>query len=222
MKKLETELKLSYKSRQELFSIPNKKWFRKYLLPDAPVQSDLISSYLDTPNRTFRKNGAVVRVRSVDGNEYIHTVKVSSGGNDGLHQRYEWNYKTNEENFSVSAFLKQAKADHDPYSVLQKVLEPAGAEELVTVLQTRFNRTAYLSGFGDSILEVALDYGEICAGDQHETICEMEIELLEGDVRDLLSLGQIVMAKSNGVPENTSKYGRGIDLLELEVKNENE
>lgn len=219
---METELKLSYKSRQELFSIPHKKWFRKHLLPDAPVQSDLISSYLDTPNMIFRKNGAVVRVRSVDGNEYIHTVKVSSGGNDGLHQRYEWNYKTSEEKFCVSTFLDQAKADDDPYSVLQGVLEPAAEEDLVTVLQTRFSRTAYLSGFGDSILEVALDFGEICAGDNRETICEMEIELLEGDVRDLLSLGQIVMAKSNGIAENTSKYGRGIKLLDLEVQNESE
>jgi len=210
---LETELKLAYQALQELLSVPEKKWFRKYLLPDPPVEQKLKSSYLDTEDLLFRNNGAVVRVRDVNGDEYIHTVKVSSGGNDGLHQRFEWNYKTSDDRFDVRLFLDQARSDDDPYEVLRSILEQAADMDLSCVLRTRFDRRTHLCGFGDSILEVSLDYGEIIAGDKKENICEMEIELLEGDVRDLLSFGEIVMLKSNCTPESVSKYGRGVRLL---------
>ncbi len=216
MKELETELKLSYRSKEELLSVPDKKWFKKYLLPESPVRKELITSYLDTPDYIIRGSGAVIRVREVVGEKYIHTVKVSSGGSDGLHQRFEWNFKTDEEHFNVPVFLEQAKADEDPFSILQSVLLPAVDSDLICILRTRFTRITYLSGIGHSILEIALDFGEIYAGDKREEICEMEIELLEGDVRDLLALGQIVIAKSSCTPEDTSKYGRGLRLLNPE------
>lgn len=211
---METELKLAFRTREELMSVPHKKWFKKFLMPDEPARLDLTSSYFDTPDMAFRRVGAVVRVREVAGDDYIHTVKVSTGGNVGLHQRYEWNHKTNEENFSVESFLEQAKADDDPYSILQDVLMPALGSDLTCILQTKFTRISYLSGFGDSILEVSLDIGEVIAGDQRDDICEMEIELVNGDVRDLLALGEIIQAKIPCEPESLSKFGRGIRLLD--------
>jgi triphosphatase len=213
---LETELKLTYRTQEELMSVPHDNWFKKYLLPDAPVHQELLSSYFDTPDMTFRQNGAVVRVREVSGDDYIHTVKVSNGGNEGLHQRFEWNYKTSEERFNAEMFLEQAKADDDPYSILQEVLFPAIGSELKCILQTKFTRVSYLFGFGDSIMEVSLDIGEVIAGEKHENICEMEIELVNGDVRDLLSLGEIVQANTHCEPENISKFGRGVRLLSSE------
>ncbi|MDD4094630.1 MAG: CYTH domain-containing protein [Oscillospiraceae bacterium] len=210
---METELKLTFKTREDLMSIPHKKWFKKFLLPDAPTRQELISSYFDTPDMAFRRAGAVVRVREVSGDDFIHTVKVSTGANEGLHQRYEWNHKTSEERFNIETFLEQAKVDDDPYSILQDVLIPALRSELNCILQTKFTRTSYLSGFGDSISEVSFDVGEVIVGDRHEDICEMEIELINGDVRDLLALGEIVRAKSPCEPESLSKFGRGIRLL---------
>lgn len=213
MKEVETELKLAYRTREELLAIPDEEWFRKYLLPDAPVRQELTSSYLDTPDMKLAVNGAVVRVREVENDDYIHTVKISSGGNDGLHQRFEWNHKTQEDRFSAAVFLEHAKTADDPYSLLDSVLSPIVDEELKCILQTKFTRISYLSGFGDSILEVSLDFGFILAGDNKSEICEMEIELLEGDVRDLLAFGEIVLTGSSGFPEVRSKYGRGMDLL---------
>lgn len=207
-------MKLAYKSKEELMAVPDKKWFMKHLLPDEPVCRELKSSYFDTPDMAFRQAGAVVRVREVSGEDYIHTVKISTGSNEGLHQRFEWNQKTTEDRFSVQAFLEQAQIDEDPYSILQEVLQPALGADLRCILQTKFERTTYLVGYGDSIFEVALDIGEVVAGERREDICEMEIELLNGDVRDLLTLGEIIQAGSDGEPENLSKFGRGIRLLE--------
>jgi len=216
VKKLETELKLTYPSKEDLLAVVEEPWFKQYLLPEPSTRQELESSYLDTREHLLRKKGAVVRVRQVDGEEFIHTVKVSSGGSEGLHQRFEWNYKTKKEHFDVVCFLEQAKSDDDPYSILASVLSPIEDSSLICVLKTRFSRIAFLSGIGHSILEIALDFGEIIAGDKREEICEMEIELLEGDVRDLLSLGEIIMTESSCKPENESKYGRGLRLLESE------
>ena len=84
---------------------------------------------------------------------------------------------------------------------------------MVEICQARFLRTAFDVGYGDTLMEPALDVGEISAGDLTDTILEIELELKEGDVRDLMELGDELKARFNLVPEPMSKYARCLALL---------
>jgi len=210
---METELKLAYDSLKELLAVQNQDWFIGVLLPDVPIHQRFINSYYDTKDYSFRTQGAMVRVRNVEGNGYIHTVKASAGSKDGLHQRYEWNYETDDEIFDASRFLLNAELCNDPFHIIEDILLPVSNAKLICMFQTVFERISYMVGYGNSIIELSLDFGEINVLDLSEDICEMEIELVEGDVRDVISLGQVVLSNTKCRTENRSKYSRCLDLL---------
>lgn len=210
---METELKLAYDSLDELLAVQDKEWFIGLLLPDLPSHHKFVNSYYDTEDFIFRSQGAMVRVRDVEGDGFIHTVKASAGNKDGLHQRFEWNYETDDEKFDSTRFLKFAESCIDPFHILENILLPAAEAKLSCLFQTVFDRISYMVGYGNSIIELSLDYGEIDVLERTEKICEMEIELVEGDVRDVISLGQYVLSNSSCRTENRSKYSRCFDIL---------
>ncbi len=47
---------------------------------------------------------------------------------------------------------------------------------------------------GNSQIEIALDLGEVKAGEHQEAICELELELLSGDTADILALARRLLA----------------------------
>lgn len=210
---METELKLAYDSVDDLLAVQDKDWFVGVLLPDMPTHQRFINSYYDTDDCFLRSQGATVRVRDIEGNGFVHTVKSSAGNKDGLHQRFEWNYETDEEKFNTISFLKNAELCNDPFHIIEDILLPISDVKLTCMFQTVFDRITYMVGYGNSIIELSLDYGKINVLDRSEEICEMEIELVEGDVRDVISLGHVVLSNSKCRTENRSKYSRCFDLL---------
>lgn len=214
---METELKLAYDSLDELLAVQEKDWFVGVLLPDLPTRQRFENSYYDTEDFILRSQGAMIRVREIEGDGYVHTVKASAGNKDGLHQRFEWNFETDDEKFDVARFLKNAEICNDPFHIIEEILLPVTNVKLTSMFRTIFDRISYMVGYGNSIIELSLDYGKIIVSDQSEEICEMEIELVEGDVRDVISLGQVVLANSKCRTENRSKYSRCFDLLSGEI-----
>ena len=210
---METELKLAYDSIDELLAVQKNDWFVGVLLPDMPLHQRLINSYYDTVDYILRKQGAMIRVREIEGAGYVHTVKTSAGNKDGLHQRFEWNYETDDDQFDANRFLVNAELCNDPFHIIEDILLPVSDAKLTCMFQTVFDRISYMVGYGNSIIELSLDYGKINVLDRSEDICEMEIELIEGDVRDVISLGHVVLSNSKCRTENRSKYSRCFDLL---------
>ncbi len=210
---METELKLAYDSLDELLAVQENDWFVGVVLPDVPARQRFVNTYYDTEDFSLRSQGAMVRVREIEGEGYVHTVKASVGNKDGLHQRFEWNFKTDDDKFDVTRFLKNAEMCNDPYHIIEDILLPVTNAKLNCMFRTVFNRISYMVGYGNSIIELSLDYGKIIVSDRSEEICEMEIELVEGDVRDVLSLGQVVQSNSKCRTENRSKYSRCFELL---------
>lgn len=213
---METELKLAYDSMEELLAVQEKDWFTGLILPDVPTHQKFVNSYYDTEDYLLRKQGAMVRIRDIEGDGYVHTVKSSAGNKDGLHQRFEWNYETDEEKFDIKRFLEKAELSNDPYQIIEDILLPVTDDKLICMFQTIFDRISYMVGYGNSIIELSLDYGKIQVLNRSEEICEMEIELVEGDVRDVISLGHVVLSNSNCRTENRSKYSRCFELLKGE------
>ena len=215
---MESEIKLSFKNREELFGIIDAEWFSDFCLDTSPKETvTLDNTYYDTPDHKLIRKGGSIRIRKfLDEDDkvcYEHTVKFGGGVTDGLHQRYEWNVKMDSPRIDLAGLKDGAKDADDPAELLDDVLEGISSDDLVPLCSTVFERTKYMFGFGDSIMEACFDCGKIEAGDKEEDICELELELESGDVVDLKEMGQFIIDNTAAVPFNDSKFKRCLKLL---------
>jgi inorganic triphosphatase YgiF len=92
-------------------------------------------------------------------------------------------------------------------------LSRSGDPELAPVFTTDFTRSFWLLTPQEGTrIEVALDRGKIVAGERQETICEVELELLEGKVADLFDAALALQSDLPLHPEGASKAERGYRL----------
>ena len=166
-----------------------------------------------------------VRVRHIEGAGYVHTVKTSpvavNGQNDpvigsGLSSRCEWNICSDRSFFDPEAFLQAVDRSGDPLPILQAALLPVMERELAVICRTEFARITIKVEFEGSILEVCLDIGKCLATNKSLPICEMEIELIEGEVDSVRKLGAIVAEHCHCSGGGLSKYARCLLLLSEE------
>jgi triphosphatase len=125
-----------------------------------------LSVYYDTPNGELRKSGLTLRVRS-SAQGFVQTVKTAETG-AGLFFRGEW---------------ETAVGSIEPH-VQELESTPAGkvgSKKLRPVVRSEVERTTWRCGSAGDLLEFALDQGELQADGRKATLCELEIELLEGD-----------------------------------------
>ncbi len=166
----------------------------------------------------------MIRVRhyeSSDGDEHFeHTVKFGGGVVDGLHQRYEWNVPSDSKNFSFREFADSIQANDDPVELLMKALEGVEEEDLIPLCTVEFNRIVYTFGFGDSIMDACFDVGMIKSGSESEDICELELELISGDVVDLKDMAEYIIEQTGCVTFDESKYQRALRLYDSAHKEE--
>ena len=87
--------------------------------------------------------------------------------------------------------------------------------EIKPLFVTQFDREYWNIFHGDSKVEVALDRGEVIAGDRRALIQEVELELKSGTVEDLRNLADIFMADLGLVVEKQSKAARGYALGQI-------
>ena len=216
---METEVKIAFDSPEQMLKIITEDWFGDYCLDaSSPVRYELDNTYYDTKDRTLLSRGAACRVRyfsdSDEEERYEHTVKLGGKVENGLYQRYEWNVRSSEKMFNVTAFKSRALSQSDPAEVLDEALSGISDDDLVALCRTVFNRTVYTFGFGDSIMEACFDVGRIEAGGKTEAICELELELTSGDVVDLKDMASFIIENSDGRPFNDSKFQRSLRLLD--------
>ena len=216
---METEVKLAFKSKEEMMSVIHADWFADYCLDACekePVK--LNNNYYDTPDRTLLKNGTSIRVRLYESgteSHYEHTVKYGGSVVNGLHQRYEWNMESDSPEFDVAEFRRKAcNGDDDPEEILDEALGGVKTEDLVCLCSTYCERTNYSFGYGDSLMEASFDTGTISAGDKSEEICELELELESGDVVDLKDMAQFIVDNTDSYLYDESKYMRAVRLLD--------
>ncbi|MBN8513574.1 MAG: inorganic triphosphatase YgiF [Candidatus Accumulibacter regalis] len=194
---LETEIKLSVpaSSARRLPTHP--------LLADAkPYRQKLVSTYYDTPDRRLQAKRVAVRYRQ-KGAEWLLTVKSDLPSPGGLAQRNEWEIPGQPGEFDFS---------HVDNPKLRRFLE-AATPELAPLFCTDFTRLSWLLAPQEGTrIEVAMDRGKIDANGRQETICEVELELLEGSVADLFALAIALQKDLPLHPESPSKAERGYRL----------
>lgn len=164
-------------------------------------QTELVSVYYDTPKRKLRRNELTLRIRRI-GENYLQTIKREAGQREQF-GRDEWERPVK----GPWPTLGRAP-DKGPKKLRKKNLP----RKLKPVFETSVQRTTYDFVVGPTHIELALDEGAIVAGDRHETVAELELELKSGAIADLFRLARMI---GNIVPVQLgawSKAQRGYAL----------
>ncbi|MGO9446542.1 MAG: CHAD domain-containing protein [Thiobacillaceae bacterium] len=171
-------------------------------LSGTPVRQQLHTVYFDTWNFKLAKQGVALRVRRV-GRRWIQTLKTNGSSEGGLSMRVEMEVPVSGPAIEFERFPPEAA----------KYVQPTLLTRLVPVFETRFTRRTWnVIGNWESRIEVALDEGEIRAGNRTERIQELELEFKSGR-RDALYALALELGKAVALwPCDCSKAERGTAL----------
>lgn len=171
------------------------------LAPSQPLRQRLYSVYFDTADFALLAAGVALRLRRV-GYHWVQTVKARAGSGGVLAQRPEWEIRVAGKRPDLDVLPDEARA----------LLPDVAVDELAPVFETAFRRTAWQVTTADGTVEVALDQGEIRAGDKAWPICEMELELKAGTLPVLFDLAEGLVTDLPVHLEPRSKAQRGYQL----------
>lgn len=164
----------------------------------------LTNCYFDTADQALRQLDFGLRIRR-DGDHIEQTIKTAGVIIGGLHQRPEYNVKLANNLPDLALFPSNIWPETD----LAERLQP----QLVTLFHTDFTRSSWRVNFQTSIIDIVFDRGEISVLDQSEPICEIELEIVSGEISDLLSLAGLLCKCIKLRPSIASKAKRGYSLL---------
>ena len=168
-----------------------------------PRRQKLYSVYFDTPEQDLLQAGIALRLRRVGGT-WVQTVKGGGCAQGGMHQRNEWEWPVRGEKPEMVA---NAAPD------LAAWLTPKFLARLQPMFVTDFWRTVWClrTDQGDEI-ELALDQGEVYAGERCQPISEVELELKAGKEASLFEVALIIQDQVPLWIEDRSKAARGYQL----------
>jgi triphosphatase len=202
----ETEIKLRA-SRATLAALRDHPLLKKRN-KSGWEQRELFNQYFDTPARDLAKAKIALRIRR-DGEVFIQTLKTRGQSVAGLSERneYDWNLQ--------SAELDLSKLDD---SCWPAALAELDKHQLVPIFTTDFIREKAEIAWGRAkarvVIEAALDLGKVIAGEGEEEICELELELRQGEPNALLELAAELAADLALMPCDISKAERGYRLFD--------
>jgi len=203
----EIELKLALPStdpaslRKQLARVPA-------LARHPATQQHLHNIYYDTPDQRLNRERIALRLRRTGSAEdpvWLQTLKTSGHSDSALSQRGEWESSVHGPTLERQALQATPWLDLDPDGALFQTLAPC----FVTI----FERTCWTVRRRDgSVIEVALDIGQIEAGGNLAPLCELELELLAGQPTALFELARQIARSIAVLPETRSKAVRGFAL----------
>jgi triphosphatase len=192
----ETEIKLQlpFANTARLRGVPLLRRVSK-----SKQSERLVSVYFDTKRLKLKRSGLTLRVRLADG-RYIQTIKSENGG---LFERGEW-----------EAEVADGRPDLKKAGTALKGLGLKKLQgQLRPVFETRVQRTTYPVTRKDADIALAIDRGEIDAGDSTAPLSEAEFELKEGDRARLFDVARAFARATSAELAVKSKAERGYELL---------
>ncbi|WP_288502201.1 CYTH domain-containing protein [uncultured Pseudomonas sp.] len=171
---------------------------------------ELLNQYFDTPERALAEARVALRLRR-DGDTVIQTLKCRGTSVAGLSERNEHEWQLDK----VKLDLK--KLDDSCWPAQLADLDKKTIKPLFTTDFTReYAEIAWGRGKAKVVIEAALDQGFVIAGKRKDAICELELELREGEPAALLELAAELTTSVALMPCDISKAERGYRLLEPE------
>lgn len=202
----ETEIKLRA-SRETLAALRDHPLLKKRN-KSGWQRHELSNQYFDTAARDLATARVALRLRR-DGEQLIQTLKSRGQSVAGLSERNEWDW-----------YLQQPELDLDKLddSCWPASLAQLDKRALAPIFSTDFVREkaeiAWGRGKSKVVIEAALDLGAVSADGQTEEICELELELRQGDPQALLELAAELAADLPLMPCDISKAERGYRLFD--------
>lgn len=171
---VELEIKLTLHADQLPVAVA---WLLKQ--PEANRKNDrqLTNRYYDTPDRQLSQQRIALRLRHV-GNKTIQTLKTQGEFVSGAHRRNEWEWQVPGPHLQLNLLADT------PLSNTVKLAR------LAPVFETNFKRQIIMLTDQSSVIEVAVDNGEVIAGNQRRELSEVELELKAGRADRLLYWAQ--------------------------------
>jgi triphosphatase len=176
------------------------------LASGSPKTKTLRSIYLDTSEHALKKAGIALRLRR-DGGRWIQTVKTRAELHGGLSQVGEVENPAPGGRSCLEAIPDAA--------VRKEVLDCVNGAPLRPVCETVIKRsTCELSLEDGTRAELAVDVGEVRAGERAAEFSEVEIELLEGSPGGLFDIAHVLFPDGGLRFSRLSKAARGYLLAE--------
>lgn len=173
-------------------------------LEAPPVTRTLRSVYYDTPDEALRRAGIALRMRR-EGRRWVQTVKARARRNGALHAAREAEASAPGGRIDLALIPDAALA-----AEIRKLTQDA---PLRPVCETAMKRTlGRVQVNGSGAAELAVDQGEIIAGERAEPLRELEIELKGGGVAMLFDLAQTLFPEGGLAFSRLSKAARGYML----------
>lgn len=202
----EAELKLRLTDPSCLSALLDDSLLRE-LSTQPPCTELLETTYYDTADQRLLNSRLSYRLRLAAG-KWTATVKADGTSDGGLHERAEYNIPVDNPLPSIEPFEATLIGPRLGEAVQGMPLEP--------IFITRFQRHILdITTPDGSIIELALDDGEIIAGDKQQKLLELELELKAGHRHALLWLGAALAEKFPLLPEHDSKLYRAMVLAGL-------
>ena len=202
----ETEIKLRV-SRETLAALREHPLLKKRN-KSGWERRELMNQYFDTPERDLAQAKVALRLRK-DGDEVIQTLKTRGQSVAGLSERNEYDWPLSKAKLDA----KKLSAECWPASLAE-----LDKKQLQAIFSTDFVREkaeiAWGRGKAKVVIEAALDLGKVIAGEGEEEICELELELREGEPAALLELAAELAADLALMPCDISKAERGYRLFD--------
>ncbi|MEL6198219.1 MAG: CYTH domain-containing protein, partial [Pseudomonadota bacterium] len=136
---------------------------------EKPRSRKLRTIYLDTAGAGLAKAGHALRLR-LEARRWTQTVKTAREMEAGLSKTDEINTPASGGRIDLAAL---------PAAVRAEIERAADGLPLAPVYETVVTRTTWQLRHAGATVEVALDRGEIVAGERRATLDELELELIE-------------------------------------------
>lgn len=196
MSGLEIELKaaLSADDARSLEAELDRRWGR------APPARKLTARYYDSEDQRLAAKRIALRVRAQDGS-LVQTVKAGRTMLGGFHQ-------ASEIEAPVSSWQPAFDSIGDP-AIRTEVEAALDGAPLALQFETDVRRQLWVVQHDHGLVEVALDRGEIRAGELRDPVLEFEFELLEGSPEAVFELAADLLGGTAVLLDLPSKAGRG-------------
>jgi len=174
----------------------------------------LESHYFDTADRRLACAGVALRLRR-SGSAWEQTVKAEGATPvERLEETVTFEPPAPGRTPSPELALHVGSA---AAPLLERALGDDGAAPLAPVFVTAIRRTALRIETHGAELEVALDRGVVRAGERSLPLCELEIELKEGDVGALIAVGRASVDVHGMWVSTINKATRGARLADADA-----
>ena len=204
---IEVELKYIIPDKNEAENIWQDADLVKMEEDNSREKLSFKASYFDTEDSILAKNNIAFRVR-IEGSRSIASLKWNGTSEGALHTREEINVPIDDEACLIMpnpALFKESEIGAELISLIAE-------KPLVNVMEVGFLRRRVRVDTGNSIIEVSIDTGDIITDQGTLPICELELELFSGSRDELIELGNKLAERYSLVPEELSKYARGLML----------